>query len=68
MNLDNRRVHLLKSGMIVDKIIIAILVVCMLTVIVYLVFANKHTCEDEKIDITTTYVPIITTNKKKYIY
>lgn len=62
--MDNIRVHLLKSGMIVDKITIALLVICLIIVILYLTF---HSAKSEPL-IDTTTTTISTPSKKKYFY
>lgn len=60
--MENIRVHLLKSGMVLDKITIGLLVVCLIIVILYMVFQPE---KETEVVYTTPYVPITTTNKKK---
>jgi len=63
--MQNIKVHLLKSGMVLDKITIGLLVVCLIIVILYLVF--DKTKDSNKIEYpTTTFVPITTNRKKLY--
>jgi len=61
---DTSKIHVLKSGMIVDKMIISILVICVIILILYLAFSSKA----DPMDGATTVAPTIytTTRRKKY--
>jgi len=59
------KVHMLKSGMIADKIIILLLVLILIIMSLYYVFTKNTNCVQNVVETTKPVDYTITTNKKK---